>query len=72
MTGSIALKASAAQWRIAQELPTLLPDATVTLRVHTIAWKRDPSLPALVAHGVLACRKVGPFSLRREYEAPGE
>jgi hypothetical protein len=70
VTGSNAVKATAAQWAVVQEIQGALPDATVTLRVHKLAWKRDPQAPALLVFGVLLTRKVGPFILRREYAAP--
>ncbi len=46
------------------------PRATVTLRVHKLVWRRDLQAPALTLFGVLVTRKVGPFTLRREYVAP--
>ena len=71
VAGSNAAKATAAQWALVQQLQSMFPDATVTLRVHRLTWKRDPQAPALPLFGVLVTRKVGPFSLRREYAAPG-
>jgi hypothetical protein len=50
----------------------LLPDATVTLRVHKLAWKRDAQAPTLTLYGVLVASRVGPFTLRREYSATSE
>ena len=66
-----AVKATAAQWALVQELQAALPDATVTLRAHKLTWKKDSKAPALVLFGVLITQKVGPFALRREYAAPG-
>jgi hypothetical protein len=62
---------TAAQWSVVNEFRTLLPDATVVLRIHRISWKRDPSLPVVPAFGVLATQRVGPFTVRREYDAEG-
>jgi hypothetical protein len=58
---------TAPQWAVVQEVRRLLPDATVTLRAHKVAWKRDPkvALPPLFA--VVVTRRVDPFTLRREY-----
>jgi hypothetical protein len=70
VTGSNAVKANAAQWALVQELQAALPDASVTLRIHKLSWKRDPQAPALTLFGVLVTRKVGPFIFRREYVAP--
>jgi len=53
-----------------QEIRRLLPAATVTLRIHKLAWKRDTQAPTLILCGVLVTSKVGPFTLRREYAAP--
>ena len=45
----------------------LLPDATVTLRMHKIAWKRDSRIVLPPVFGVLVTQRVKPFTLRREY-----
>jgi hypothetical protein len=63
-------QATAAQWALVQELLTALPDATVTLRLHRVSWTHDSQAPTLTLYGVLVTRKVGPFTLRREYAAP--
>lgn len=70
VTGSNAVKASAAQWAAVKELQALLPDANVTLRIHKLNWKREPKGPALTLVGVLVTRKAGPFTFRREYVGP--
>ena len=70
VSGANAVKATAAQWALVQELQAAFPDASVTLRVHRLAWKRDPQSASLTVVGVLIVRKVGPFTLRREYAAP--
>jgi len=71
VTSKNAAQATAAQWALVQELQAALPDATIVLRVHRLTWKRDPQAPTLTINGVLVTRKVGPFTLRREYAAPG-
>ena len=70
VTGAEAVKATAAQWALVQELHALVPYATVNLRVHTLAWKTDRQAPTLTLFGVVVTLRVGPFTLRREYAAP--
>jgi hypothetical protein len=70
VTGAEAGKATAAQWALVQELQALIPDATVNLRVHTLAWKTDRQAPTLTLFGVVITLKLGPFTLRREYAVP--
>jgi hypothetical protein len=70
VTSANAEHANDAQWALKQELETLLPDATFTLRLHRLAWTKDPKAPTLTQFGVLVTRTVGPFTLRREYLAP--
>jgi hypothetical protein len=66
-----AVKATAAQWAIVQELQALIPAASVTLREHMISSTKNPEVPPLTVFGVLVTKKVGPFLLRREFSAPG-
>lgn len=61
---------TAAQWALVQEFQRFLPDATVTLRVHKIAWKRDLHVSLPPVCGVLVTQRVGPFTVRREYAVP--
>jgi hypothetical protein len=72
VTSTNAVKATAVQWALVERVRTLLPDATVALRAHRLAWTRDAKVPPLMAFGVLASVKVGPFTLRREYEVPDD
>jgi hypothetical protein len=67
-----ARTASEAQWEIVRELQQALPDALVNLRAHQLAWKRHPNAPRLTVFGVRVKYKVGPFTLCREYDAPGD
>lgn len=67
VVSSDAGQATEAQWHLQQDLEALLPDASVTLRIHRLMWKRDPEAPSLTQFGVLVARRIGPFTLRREY-----
>ena len=71
VTSTNAVKATAAQWALVEQLQSLMPSAIVALRMHKLTWKRDPRPPALIAFSVLSTSKVHPFSFRREFEAPG-
>jgi hypothetical protein len=57
------------QWQLQQELQALLPDASVTLRIHRLTWKGDAAAPPLTQFVVLVARRIGPFTIRREYPA---
>jgi len=72
ITSTNAVKATAAQWALIEQLQHLMPNATMLLRAHKLTWRRDPRLPALTTFGVLATLKMHPFGFRREFEAPGE
>jgi hypothetical protein len=62
-----AVKATAAQWALVKDIQSLVPNATVTLRVHRLSWKPDPRAPGMTVFGVLVSLNRGPFTLRREY-----
>jgi hypothetical protein len=64
---SDATTATREQWARAQEARSSLLDATVTLRSHRLIWRRDPTAPSLLLHGLLVVRTVGPLVLRREF-----
>jgi len=51
----------------AERVPRGRADATVTLRMHKVAWKRNPRIALPVVFGVLVTEKRPPFTLRREY-----
>ena len=70
VTSADAKNMTAAQWAIVQEIQTTLPGATVTLRMHQVAWKRDSKIALAPIFGVLVTQRDGPFTLRREYVAP--
>ena len=69
VVSSNADQATESQWCLQQELQALLPDASITLRIHRLMWKVDPEAPPLTQFGVLVAQRVGPFTLRREYLA---
>lgn len=69
ITSSDVQHMTAAHWALVNEYRTLLPDATVVMRIHKIAWKRDPRVALPPIFGVLVTQRVDPFTLRREYEA---
>jgi len=58
---------TAAQFALLQEVKRLIPGATVTLRVHKIAWKRDPRVTLPPIFGILVTQRIEPFTFRREY-----
>src|SRR5262245_53623365 len=65
-----AVKATAAQWRQLKHIQAIVPAAVVTLRLHRLIWNRDSRAPTVTVFGVLVTMTHGPFSLRREYDAP--
>jgi hypothetical protein len=67
VTSANAEHATEEQWALTQELRELLPDAELTLRVHRLSWNTDPGAPNVTQFGVLVTRRVGPFTVRREY-----
>jgi len=62
-----ANQATAGQWAAVKRVQALLPDATVTLRVHKIAWKQDPQVALPPVFGILVTQRIDPFTFRREY-----
>ena len=62
-----AVKATAAQWAVVQEVQRLVPDANVVLREHVLSSKRHQESGSLTVYGVLVTKRHGPFVLRREY-----
>ena len=70
VTSANAEKMTAGQWALVNEVQRLMPEATVTLRVHKLAWKRDLQVALPTICGVLVTQRVGPFTLRREYSLP--
>lgn len=68
MSSEHARTASAEQWAVVRELQARVSGGTVVLRRHSISFKGDPRVPAIVTTSVLVTLKHGPFTLRREYE----
>jgi hypothetical protein len=70
VTSTDATEMTAAQWNAVEDLRRVLPMATVTLRMHRVAWKRDRRIALAPAYGLLVTQRVGPFTIRREYTMP--
>jgi hypothetical protein len=72
VTSSNARQATPAQWAFVQDIQRALPESTVVLREHRLAWRQNAHAPALTVVSVLVTARHGPFLLRREYdpEAP--
>jgi len=68
VVSSNAVKATAEHWAVVQRIQKALPGATVALRAHRLVWKRQQQAPSVTLFGVLVTQKVGPFTLRREYD----
>jgi hypothetical protein len=62
-----ATQASEDEWAFKEELARLLPGAELRPRIHRLMLRTDPTGPSLRQLTVLATRRVGPFTLRREY-----
>jgi hypothetical protein len=60
---------TASQFALVQQIKGLMPEATVALRTHKLAWKRNPHIALSPLFGVLVTQRVGPFTFRREYAA---
>lgn len=69
VTSSNASKVTPGQWALVQEIQNVVPDATVVVREHRFAWKRNAQSPMLTAVSILVTVKRGPLMLRREYDA---
>jgi len=59
------------QWSLVTRLQAMFPDAAIKLREHRLSSRRHPNTDPLIVFGILVTRRVGPFSLRREFAAPG-
>ncbi len=71
VTSLDATSATKDQWCVVSTLQSQFPDATIKLREHRLSSRRHPDSPALTVFGVLVSRRDGPFTLRREFAAPG-
>ena len=61
--------ATAAQWAVMEEIRTGVPGASVFLRERVLSTTGIPDAPSLRLITVVATKKVGPLSLRREFVA---
>ena len=68
MSSADAETMTAAQWTLVNEFRRALPDATIVLRVHRISWKKNVSVAIAPCFGVLVSQRVGPFTVRREFD----
>jgi hypothetical protein len=59
--------ATPAQWSFLRQVQAAVPDAKVLLRERCLVWTHDPQAPKLRHVTVLALKKVGPITLRREF-----
>lgn len=62
--------ATATQWACLQGIQAVLLDARVALHERTLAWKGDAKAPKLRLVTVVVIKKLGPFTLRREFLLP--
>jgi hypothetical protein len=69
VTSSNAETMTASQWATVCKIRERIPDATVVIRVHDVSWKKDRTITAGPFLGALVTQRVGPFTLRREYDA---
>jgi hypothetical protein len=71
VTSLDAISATKDQWSVVSTLQSQFPDSTIKLREHRLSSRRHPDASALSVFGVLVSRRDGPFTLRREFAAPG-
>ena len=71
VTSLDATSASKDQWFVVSTLQSQFLDATIKLREHRLTSRRHPDAAPLTVFGVLVARRDGPFTLRREFAAPG-
>jgi hypothetical protein len=71
VTSLDATSATKDQWSVVSALQSRYPDATIKLREHRLSSRLHPDAPELTVFGVLVSRRDGPFTLRREFVAPG-
>ena len=70
VTSTTLDRMTAPQFEVIQEIRRFMPDATVTLRAHKVAWKSYPHVALSLLFGALVTQRVRPFTLRREYAVP--
>jgi hypothetical protein len=67
VTSAPVARMTASQSALVQQIKILMPEATVVVRTHTMAWRRIPHLALTPSFGVLVTQRVGPFIFGREY-----
>ena len=72
VTSSNAETMTASQWAAVNKIRSLVPDATVVVRIHNVSWKRDRAINVGPFIGILVTQSYGPFTLRREFAANDE
>lgn len=72
VTTSIADTVKSAHWALKEQLEAAFPDAKMTLRVHRIGLREDPTAPTITQLGVLVFVPVGPFTVKREFVVPDD
>ena len=69
VTGDSVQEMTAAQWALVIQFQALLPGASIALRRHVVEWKKDRAVRVGPIFGVLVTKRVGPFTVRREFAA---
>jgi hypothetical protein len=72
VTSSNAETMTASQWAAVSRIRSLVPGATVVVRIHNVSWKRDRAISVGPFTGILVTQSYGPFTLRREFAADNE
>jgi hypothetical protein len=67
VVGHPARSATRRQWALLQEIQAAVPDAVVSLHLREIIWRRDPGVPRFSQMTFVVVKRLGPFTLRREY-----
>ena len=70
VTSADARQMTAEHFEAVSEFRRLLPEATVTVRVHKLAWRSNPRVALPPLYGIVVTLRVGPFAFRREYVLP--
>lgn len=71
VAGRLLTEATAAQWDVMEEIRRAVPDASVVLRERVVSTTAVAGAPVLRLVTVVATKKVGSVTLRREFLVPG-
>jgi hypothetical protein len=71
VAGRLLTEATATQWDVMEEIRRAVPDASTVLRERLLSTTAVAGAPVLRLVTVVATRKVGPVTLRREFLVPG-